>query len=111
MSELNSLVIMSFAKIYKLKLKNPSKIFFLRLIFIIKFLINMIQLHKKKQLEKKENILINGKKNFEWLFPGKISNTVNKIFFHFITGTYSIGLVYYSVCKEILSLPFYISGL
>ena len=111
MSELNSLVVMSFAKIYKLNLKNPKKIFFLRLFFIIKFIINMIHLQKMKQLKEKEYILINSKKIFEWIFFGKISNTINKIFFHFITGTYSIGFVYYLLCKEILSFPFYISGL
>jgi hypothetical protein len=111
MSELNSLVILSFAKIYKLNLKNPKKIFFLRIFFFLKFMINMIKALKKTKLEKKECILINSKKIFECFFPGKISNTINKIFFHFITGTYSIGLVYYSLCKEILLLPFYISGL
>jgi|688.fasta_scaffold670896_2 hypothetical protein len=111
MSELNSLVIMSFAKMYRLNLKNPKKIFFLRLFFILKFIINRIQLQKKKLSEKKEYILINSKKNSEWIFLGKISNTINKIFFHLITGTYSIGLVYYSLCKVIISLPFYMSGL
>merc|ERR1712216_518088 len=112
MSELNSLIIMSFAKGYRINLKHPRKIFLLRLFFVIQIIINLIKSKIKKRKHRNGNSILNSEDfNFsKWLFSKRISNTLTKILFHFLSGTYSLGLIYYSLSKEILSLPFFISG-
>ena len=110
MSELNSLIVMSFAKIYRINLKHPRKIFLLRLLFVIQVIICSIKFQIEKRKYKKKILKSENINFFKWLFFRRISKTITKILFHFLSGTYSIGLIYYSLSKEILSLPFFISG-
>lgn len=112
MSEINPLIIMSFAKVYRINLKQPRKIFLLRLFFVIQIIINSIKFKIKKRKHRNGNSLLNSEDfNFsKWLFSKRISTTLTKILFHFLSGTYSISLIYYSLSKKILSLPFFIFG-
>ena len=112
MSELNPIIIMSFAKIYRINLNHSRKIFLLRLFFVAQIIICWVQFQIKKEKNRSSFININNK-NFRFFiqpFFKRMIYTIPKILFHFLSGTYSIGLIYYSLSKEILSLPFFIYG-
>ena len=97
-------------KIYRLNFQSPKKIFILRLLFTFKLIIlfvysKFITLNVRNENEmqnKKEKILLKYY-NFKQL---KI--IINHLLFHFLTGSYPISLMYFSLNKELIKLPAYI---
>ena len=112
MIEINSLIIMIILRIYKQDFSKQKKIFLLRLCMILRFFIRYFyfQLNKKKQNGK--TLLFEGRYDFlEANYFKQFKQFFYKFLFHFISGTYPIGIIYFSLTREIIGLPFFISGL
>ena len=106
MSGINSLLILIIIKSSKLDLKNPKKIFFLRVCLFLKFFnafykFYVIKKEKNKPIGIKNFLSLN---NF-WFKRSK--NFVLQTLFHFLAGKYALKMSYVSLLKGIIRLPNY----
>lgn len=108
MSEVNSFIIMVIMKIYRLSFKNPKKVFLLRLSFVLKF-ISMIIFSVLYKFKEKYDLQIIKNTNLKDYFKFyRLKFILPTFFFNFLAGSYPIGMMYFSITKEIIKLPFYL---
>lgn len=113
MSEINWLIIMGIVKTSKLNFKSRKKILFLRSCLLFKCIFNFFYSRycgtNKRQcqylVKKNDSFFLRDfyGKQFKFFF-------INFIF-HFLAGSYPIGMIYFSFMKGIIKLPFFITNI
>ena len=108
MTEINSFIIMVIMKIYRLSFKNPKKVFLLRLSFVLK-IFSMILFSVLFDFKKKEDLYQIKNTDFRDYFRfNKLKFILTTFFFNFLAGSYPINMMYFSLTREIIKIPFYL---
>jgi hypothetical protein len=106
---LDSLLMLIVMKKIQINFKSPKKVFMLRFFLIVKYFYqcffsdsNQINIQKKNE---KVNIKRSGSSNLPTF---QIKLFLNIFLFHFVYGTYTIRIIYFSILKKLIKFPSYI---
>jgi hypothetical protein len=106
---LDSLLMLIVMKKIQINFKSPKKVFMLRFFLIVKYFYqwffsdsNQIKIQKKNE---KVDIKRSGSTNLPTF---QIRSFLNIFIFHFVYGTYTIRIIYFSILKKLIKFPSYI---
>lgn len=113
MSEINSFIIIGIVKISKLNFNSRKKVLILRSCLFFKYIITFFYFRYERTKEMRRDYFA---KKIEYSFSVRLNAQKFKFFvlnliFHFLAGSYPIGMIYFSFMKKVIKLPFFITNI